>query len=390
MVKVATVSIALGMIVMIVSVAIVTGFRTEIEGKIIGFGGHLQITNYDSNVSYESTPISREQSFLPWLKSLQGVRHVQIFATKGGIIATPIDNQGVLLKGVGEDFDWSFFKANMVEGECPVYSDSIASNDVMISQRLARMLRLNLNDRFDIYFAQEPLRVRRFTITGIFNTQLQEIDEALVLCDIHHIQRLNGWTSDQVSGFEVNIDNMSMLAKLEEQVADSVVYRILDDGSRLSVSAIDSRFPHLFSWLNVLDTNVWIILSLTLLVASFNMISGLLIMLLEKIGMIGLLKSLGMRSWQLQKMFIYRSAFIVLKGVIVGNTIGIALCLVQKHFAIVPLDSDSYFVSTVPINLEWIHIAMLNLGTFILVIAALTIPSLFITKITPEKSIRFD
>ena len=390
MVRVATVSIALGMIVMIVSIAIVTGFRSEIEGKVIGFGGHLQITNFDSNVSYETSPISKDQSFLPWLNSLQGVKHIQVFATKGGIIATPTDNQGVLLKGVGEDFDWSFFKTNMVGGECPAYSDTVVSNNVLISQRLSQMLKLGLNDKFDVYFAQEPIRARRFTITGIFDTQLQEVDETLVICDIRHIQRLNGWASSQISGFEINIDNMAMLGKLDEQIADSVVYKMQDDGSRLNVSTINSRFPHLFSWLDVLDTNVWIILSLTLLVASFNMISGLLIMLLEKVGMIGLLKSLGMRSWQLQKLFIYRSAFIVLKGVVIGNLIGITLCLVQKYFSIIPLDPSSYFVATVPINLEWIHVVLLNLGTFVLILAALTIPSLFITKITPEKSIRFE
>ena len=390
MVKVATVSIALGMIIMIVSVAIVTGFRVQIEDKIIGFGGHLQITNFDSNNSYETTPISKEQSFLPGLRSLKGVKHIQLFATKGGIIATPNDNQGVLLKGVGGDFDWSFFKAHTVEGSCPAYTDTIASNNVIISKRLSQMLKLGLNEKFDIYFPQEPIRIRRFTIAGIFDTQLQEIDETLVICDMRHIQRLNGWTDSQISGFEINIENMSMLGKLDEQVADSVIYKVLDDGSRLSVAGIDSQFPHLFSWLDVLDTNVWVILSLTLLVAGFNMISGLLIMLLEKIGMIGLLKSLGMRSWQLQKLFIYRSAFIVLKGVIIGNVVGIALCLIQKYFSIIPLDPDNYFVSTVPINLEWMHVVMLNLGTFILILAALTIPSLFINKITPEKSIRFD
>ncbi len=390
MVKVATISIALGMIIMIVSVAIVTGFRTQIEGKVIGFGGHLQITNYDSNVSYESTPISKEQDFLSELQALKGVKHIQVFATKGGIISTPTDNQGVLLKGVGKDFDWSFFKADMVEGECPVYTDTATSNDVLISQRLANMLRLGLNDRFDVYFAQEPIRIRRFTIVGIFDTQLQEIDETLVVCDMRHIQRINGWAANQVTGFEINIADMSMLGELEQQVSEMVEYRLSEDGSLLSVSAIDSRFPHLFSWLDVLDTNVWIILSLTLLVAGFNMISSLLIMLLEKVSMIGLLKSLGMRSGQLQKLFIYRSAFIVLKGVVIGNVVGIALCLLQKHFSIIPLDVDNYFVSTVPINLEWMHLVLLNLGTFALIIAALTIPSLFITKITPEKSIRFE
>lgn len=390
MVKVATVSIALGMIVMIISIAIVTGFRTQIEGKLIGFGGHLQITNFDSNVSYDSSPISKEQDFLPELRALKGIKHVQTFATKGGIIATPTDNQGVVLKGVGQDFDWSFFNASLVRGECPAYSDTAASSNVLISRYLANILRLDLDDKFNVYFAQEPVRIRRFTIVGIFDTQLQEIDETLVICDINHIQRVNGWAENQVTGFEINIENMSMLSELEEQATDMVEYRLSDDGSLLSVAAIDSQFPHLFSWLDVLDTNVWIILSLTLLVAGFNMISGLLIMLLEKVSMIGLLKSLGMRNWQLQKLFIYRSAFIVLKGVVIGNLIGIALCLLQKHFSIIPLDPENYFVSTVPINLEWIHLVLLNLGTFALILAALTIPSLFITKITPEKSIRFE
>jgi lipoprotein-releasing system permease protein len=390
MVKVATVSIALGMVVMILSIAIVTGFRTEIEGKIIGFGGHLEVTSYDSNISYESTPISKNQDFLPHLQALEGVRHVQTFAIKGGIIATPTDNQGVLLKGMGADFDWSFFNTSLVEGRIPAYSDTATSNEVLVSTRLARMLKLNLDDRFDVFFAQEPVRQRRFAIVGIFDTQLQEIDEKLVLCDIRHIQRLNGWESQQIGGFEINITDMNLLDKLYDKVSGMVEYRLSDDGTLLSVSAIESRFPHLFSWLDILDTNVWIILSLTLLVAGFNMVSGLLIMLLEKVSMIGLLKSLGMRSWQLQKLFIYRSAFMVFKGALVGNIIGIALCLLQKYFAIIPLDPDSYFVSAVPINLSVIHILLLNLGTLTLILAALAIPSLFITKITPEKSIRFE
>ncbi len=390
MVKVATVSIALGMVVMIAAVAIVTGFRTEISRKAVGFGGHLQITNFDSNISYESTPISREQDFLPQLQALEGITHIQTYAVKGGIIATPTDNQGVMLKGVGQDFDWSFFGSCLVEGECPAYSDTTTSNAVLISRYLAKLLRLGLNDRFDVYFAQEPMRVRRFTIAGIFDTQLQEVDEALVLCDIRHIQRVNGWAENQVTGFELSIESMSMLDALHEQVSQLVEYRLSDDGSLLSVSTIDSQFPHIFSWLNVLDTNVWIILSLTLLVAGFNMVSGLLIMLLEKVSMIGLLKSLGMRSRQLQRLFIYRSGFIVLRGVAVGNVVGIALCLVQQHFSLVPLDPESYFVSSVPINLQWTHLVLLNLGSLALMLAALALPSLFITRITPEKSIRFE
>ncbi len=398
MVNVATVSIVLGMVVMLLSVAIVTGFRSEIENKLAGFGGHLEITNYDSNSSYESTPISCQQDFLPALKKLPGIKHVQPFAQKGGIIVTPTDNQGVLLKGVNNEFDWSFFKSCLTEGRLPVFTDSAASNEVLASQRLCRMLKLNIGDRIDAYFVQEPPRMRRFTIVGIFDTQQKEIDEGLIICDMRHIQRLNGWAPDQISGFEVSITDMDLLDTLSEEVSNLVVYAHntnttdsdYSSSSHLKVLSLTDRFTALFSWLKVLDTNVWVILSLTLLVAGFNMISGLLIMLLEKASMIGVLKALGMRNTQLQKLFIYRSAFIVLKGMIIGNIIGIGICLLQKHFAIIPLDPDNYFVSSVPINLKLLHILLLNLGAFIAILAALVIPSFIISRITPEKSIRME
>ena len=390
MVKVCTVSIALGMVVMILAIAVVTGFRGEIERKIVGFGGHLQIANYDSNDSYESTPISKNQVFIPELAQLKGVKNIQQYIYKGGIISTENDNQGVMLKGVGADFDWSFFASSITEGSIPSYSDSVTSNDIAISNKLCRLLRLKLNDRFEVYFVENPIRVRRFTIKAIFDTQLQDIDETLVICDMRHLQRINGWSEDQIAGFEVNLTSMSLLDKFDEEVAELVSYKLNDDGSMLKVSSIKQRYAHLFSWLDVLDTNVWIILSLTLIVAGFNMISGLLIILLEKASMIGLLKALGMRAWAIQKLFIFRAAFIVLKGILIGNLLGIGLGLLQKYVVRIPLNPESYFIDTIPINLEWQHILLLNVGAFVLIVAALTIPSLIIAKITPEKSIRFD
>lgn len=390
MVRVATVSIALGLVVMILSVAIVTGFRQEIEAKLVGYGSHLQIKNFDSNESYETTPISNQQPFLEELRRLDGVAHIQQFAIKGGIISTPTDNEGVLLRGVTSDFDWAFFNSSLVEGHTPTYSDTTTSNDAIISSRLCRLLKLQLGDRLDVYFVQDPPRARKLTIVGIYDTQLQEVDERLVLCDMRHIQKINGWRSDQISGFEVRIDDIGRLDEMEEKLDELVMYTLREDDEMLRVESIKSTFYHLFSWLNLLDTNVWIILSLMLTVSGFNMISGLLIMVLEKASMIGVLKAIGMRGWQLQKVFIYRSAFIIVKGMLIGNVVGIGLALVQKYTKLVVLDPENYFVSFVPINLSPLAIVLLNVGSFVVILTALTIPSLVIATITPEKSIKME
>jgi lipoprotein-releasing system permease protein len=387
---VAIVSIALGIAVMILTVAIVTGFKKEISGKLVGGSSHIQIINFDSNYSFETNPVSVNQELIDKLNNIKGINHIQKFITKGGIIKTELDNQGVMFKGIDADFEQTFFSKCLLEGQVFTVNDTATTNDVLISKKLAQMLHLKLGDKFDTYFVQEPMRIRRFTICGIYSTQLEEIDKSLVLCDIKHLQKIYGWEKNQISGLEINIDDIGNIEKMNEEISDSVIFSTNEDGSRLAVSDVKQLYPHLFAWLDLLDTNVFIILLLTIAVAGFNMVSGLLIMLLERTSMIGILKSLGMQNLNIHKLFLYRTAFIVVKGLIAGNIIGIACCLLQQHFGIIKLDASNYFVATVPINLNMFHLILLNISSALVIALVLIIPSQIITKISPEKTIRFE
>ena len=387
---VAIVSIALGMAVMILTVAIVTGFKNEISDKLVGGNSHIQITNLDSNYSFETNCIEYDSLFFNQLLEIKGIKHIQKFITKGGIIKTETDNQGVMLKGIDTDFNWTFFSSCLLDGQIFSVSDTATTNDILISKKLAQLLRLKTGDKFDAYFVQDPPRLRRFTVCGIYSTQLDEIDKSLVLCDIKHLQKIYGWSKSQISGIEIQVDDIKNIENLTYEVSDKVIFKTYNDGSRLSVNNIQQLYPHLFAWLDLLDTNVIIILLLTIVVAGFNMVSGLLIMLLERTSMIGVLKSLGMQSINIRKLFLYRTSFIVVKGLIIGNVIGIACCLLQQHFAIIKLDAASYFVTTVPINLNMFHVLLLNILSITAIMLVLIIPSQIITKISPEKTIRFE
>ncbi|TVR73328.1 MAG: ABC transporter permease [Marinilabiliales bacterium] len=390
-VKIAVAGIALGMAVMLISVAVVTGFKREIRNKVIGFGSHIQITNFDSNISWETTPVRMDQDFLPGIAQIPEVRHIQPFATKPGIIRTRgEDIQGVILKGVDGSFDWSFFEQNMVEGSRLTLTDTVTSNEAVLSRTVASLLRLDVGDDFAMFFVQEPPRARRFTLSGIYDTGLEELDKMFVLADLRHIQRLNDWDDDQVSGFEIllhDYDNIDLVAR---QVDDLAGYQFTGDLTRLRVESINDKYPQFFDWLELLDMNVWVILSLMVIVAGFNMVSGLLILILERTGMIGILKAMGLENSRLRKIFLYQSAFLTAKGLFWGNLIGIGLILVQHYTGFLKLDQASYFIPTVPVNLRLLHVLLLNAGTMAVTVAMLVIPSYIIGRIDPEKTIRFD
>ncbi len=389
-VSIAIAGIALGLAVMILSVAVVTGFKNEIRSKVAGFGSHIHIINLDSNISFETYPIRRNQDFLPRLEEIREVRHIQVFATKPGIIRTGDDIQGVILKGIDKDFKWDFFEQNMVEGSSFRVTDTATTNSIVISRSIASLLRLNVGDDLAMYFVQDPPRARRFSIEGVYETGLEELDKMFVLADIKHIQRLNNWDEDQVSGFEIILDDFDKLEEVSLRVFDEVGYTFTGDRGRLRVTSISDRYPHIFDWLELLDMNVWVILTLMVLVAGFNMVSGLLILILEHTGMIGILKSVGINNVSLRKIFLYQSAYLVGKGLIWGNLLGIAIAVLQNRFGFFKLDQASYFIDTVPVNLSIAHILLLNAGTMIVTISMLIIPSYIIGKISPEKTIRFD
>jgi lipoprotein-releasing system permease protein len=388
--KIAIIGIALGLAVMILSVAVASGFKTEISNKIIGFGSHIQILNYDSNLSFETNPINKEQAFYSDIKDLMGIQNIQEFAIKGGLIKTQEDFQGVVLKGIGSDFDWSFFDQNIVEGKSFRVSDSARTNDILISRYVADLLKLKLGDKVISYFIQEPMRMRSFTISGIYETSLAEFDERFALVDIKHIQKLNNWDENQISGFEILLSDFSKLDKMTEDIRDIVGFRFNPDGSKLKVVSIKEKYYQMFDWLKLTDTNVWVILILMISVAGFNMISGLLILILERTNMIGILKALGTKNWSIRKIFLYQSGFIISKGLLWGNIIGLSICFLQAKFQIIKLDAASYYLTAVPINLKLWFVLALNAGTLIITVLMLLVPSYIISRLSPEKTIKFN
>lgn len=384
-INISIIAIALGLIVMIVAVSIVSGFQREIRNKVIGFGSHIQITSYDSQNTYEANPISKKQIFYPSLADKDGIKHIQVFATKAGIIKTKEEIYGVIVKGVGSDFDWSFFNNNIIEGETFKVSDTAKTNDIIISKHISNKMKLNVGDKMFVYFIQQngQMHPKDFIVKGIYQTDLEGFDNLYVLTDIAHIQKRNGWDKNQVGGFEVLIDDYHNIDEMGDYVYDNVSYE-------LHSSTIKDLNPDIFSWLSLQDYNVNIIIILMVLVAIINIVSALLILILERTNMIGILKALGLPNWNVRKIFLYNAAYLIIKGMIIGNVIGIALCLIQLKFGVLTLPAESYYVTQVPIEFNFTYIAMLNLGTLVVCLLMLIIPSMVITKISPVKAIRFD
>ncbi len=392
-VNIALFGIVLGLVVLILSVAIVTGYKSEVGRKVIGFGSHLQIVNLDSNQSFETNPISQNQAFLPELKNIEGVRHVQVFATKPGIIRTDDEIQGVVLKGIGPDFDWSFFQENKVAGEPFQVQDTVRSNKAWISQQMARLLKVSVGDNLIMFFVTPPEvvpRQRKFELAGIYKTSLEEFDRMFVLVDINHIRRLNNWNDDEVSGFEVLVNDMKQLSDQEKSVRNLLLRYTTPDSPVLNVVSIKDKYRQIFDWLGLLDMNVWVILTLMVLVAGFNMVSSLLVIILERTQMIGILKAMGARNWSIRKVFLYFSVMLILKALVLGNILGVGICLIQQYTHVFKLDPTSYYLEYVPINLTVLHLVLLNVGTVLITTLMLLLPSYFITKVSPEKTIRFE
>jgi lipoprotein-releasing system permease protein len=387
---IAVIGIAMGLAVMILAVAILSGFKQQVREKVVGFGANIQIVNFDSNLSFETAPINEAQDFIPKIKLIPGIRHVQVFATKAGIIKTNDEIQGVVLKGVGSDFDWSYFSSNMVDGTVFTVNDSSLTYNVIISKKIAGMLKLKKGDSFIMHFVQDPPRMRKFTICGIYETSFEQFDEMYVFCDIGHIKRLNGWKEGQISGFEIYIKDFDKLEDMTTAVRDAVGYKIAEDEEKFKVTNIRMKYPQIFDWLNFQDVNVIIIIFLMLVVAGFNMISGILILILEKTNMIGVLKALGSDDITIRRIFLYQAAWLIGKGLFWGNLIGIGLALLQLKTGLVTLDPSSYYIKTVPVKLMLSHLLLLNAGTMAAILIMLLVPSKLISRITPVKAIKYD
>lgn len=389
-VRIAIVGVALGLAVMILSVAIVIGFKKEVRNKVIGFGSHIQITNFDNNSSYETTPIAVSDSLLQALREFPGIKHIEGYATKMGILKTDSDFQGVVLKGIDTDYDWSFFRNNLKEGELLTIDPKKTSTDVIISRYLSDLLGLKLGYSILTYFVQEDVRARKFNIVGIYETGFMDYDKLFVLADIKQIRRLNGWEKDEVSGLELLVDDYDKLDQIAEDLYFNLVEKQDRHGNTYFTRSIKEMNPMIFNWLDVLDVNVVVILILIFAVAGFTMISGLLIIILERTNMIGILKALGENNVSIRKIFLYISFFLIGKGMLWGNVVGIAICLIQSHFRIIKLDPSIYYLDAVPIDLSIVSLILLNIGTLCASMLMMLGPSYLITKIDPAKSIRFE
>ena len=389
-VLIAQAGVALGLAVMLVTIAISFGFKYEVRAKAVGFGSHLHISNYDAGQSFDAQPIAADSALFNTLSRFDEIAHVQPYVSKPGVFRTDVDFMGYMLKGVGEDYDLSFFEHHLKEGEIPQFSASAISNKIVISREIADKLQLSVGDKVDSYFLQGTLRARRYTVAGIYETGFSEYDRLFVLTDLKAVQALNRWEADQVTGVEVMLADFSKVEAMNWELG-SLLDRTEDSyGEEYFVQSVIDINPGLFAWLNVLDMNVWLILSLMLGVAAFTMISGLLILILERTQFIGVLKALGASNASVRSIFLRFALLIVCKGMFWGNIIGLGLCAAQKVTGLITLDPKNYYLDTVPITFNWGFIITVNLVMFILSALVLLIPSGLISRIHPTKAMRFE
>ncbi len=386
-IKIAIAAISIGVVMMLLSFATGIGLQVKIRDKIAAFNGHIIIDSFDNNSSQISImPVSLNQEFYPEFNTVSGINHVQAVATKAGIIRTPTDFEGVIVKGVGADFKWENFEEFLVEGQLPDYRDNL-NEDILISRYTANRLNFEVGDKAITYFLREdPTQrpwTRVFVIKGIYDSGFQEFDELYLLADIRHIQRMNGWDPDQVGGFEVFIDNFD---ELDQKGAE--VYQSTD--SFLDSRTIKQKYYAIFEWLSLFDFNIALIIGIMILVAGINMITALLVLILERTQMIGILKALGGGDWTIRKIFLYNATYLIILGLFWGNLIGLGLLFLQKYFKLFPLNPETYYVTEVPVHIGWEYILSVNLGTLILCLLMLLIPSVIITRISPVKAMKFD
>lgn len=389
-VLIAMIGIAIGLAVMIISVSVIAGFKSEIRDKIVGFGSHIQISNMDAAGSYETRPVMVDDSMRIALAGYAGVKHVQRYSTKPGMIKTADAFQGMVLKGVGPEYDRNFFLRHLVEGEFPQFSDSASSNRVVISKSFADRLKLKVGDKIDTYYIQDDVRARRLEIAGIYQTNFSEYDNLFLLTDLYVVNRLNKWKPNQVSGVELEIRDYDKLEETTYEIAADTDEHSDCHGARYCVRNVEQLNPQIFAWLSILDVNIWVILVLMAGVAGFTMISGLLIIIIERTSMIGVLKSLGTDNLTIRKVFLWFAVFLIGKGMLIGNIIGLAFYFIQRWFSLFKLDPETYYMATVPVSFNiWLFL-LLNAGTLSASILMLIGPSYLITRISPATSIRYE
>jgi len=386
-IKIGIAAIAISTIVMLIAIATGIGLEHKIRDKAVAFNGHITISNFDSNASEGSqVPVSKNQDFYPKFNSVEGVSHVQAVANKFGIIRTNTDFEGLFLKGVGTDYDWRYFKEFLIEGRLPKYTQKY-SNEVLISKYLADRLGFVVGDNFQMYFMKsdpsKPPSIMKYAVVGIFNSGFEELDKTYVIGDINHVQRLNRWNKDQIGNFEVFITNYNDLERIGKEV-------YAQTPSTLDAMTVKQKYATIFEWIPIFTTNIYGIIGIMILVGAINMITALLVLILERTQMIGILKALGSSNWSIRKLFLYNASYLIACGLFWGNLIGIGVLLLQKQFEFLKLDPSVYYVTVAPVYLDWTYVVLLNLMTFVLCLLMLLIPSFLISKIVPVKAIQFE
>lgn len=391
-IRIAVAGVAIGLAVMIISVCVVLGFKHTIRDKVVGFGSHIQVANfYTLQSSAIDQPVAIGDSMMNVLKRTDGVKHVQRFAMKQGILKTDNDFLGVMFKGVGPEFDSTFIHKSMVEGSIPHFSDQQSTNRILISKDMTSKLRVKAGDRIFAYFIGESgVRTRRFTISGVYQTNLAQYDKTTCFCDLYTARKLNAWTDDMVTGAELTVNDFKQLSTTANDIINRINRTQDKYGNTFSSKTIRELSPQIFSWLDLLDLNVWIILAIMTAVAVVTMISGLLIIILERTTMIGVLKALGARNSTVRHTFLWFAAFIIGKGLLIGDALALALILLQKLTGFAKLDPQTYYVDVVPVELDWMLIVALNIATMLIALFVLIAPSYLVSHIHPAKSMRYE
>ena len=390
-IRIAIAGVAVGLAVMLVSVSVVFGFKHTIRNKVVGFGSHIQVANFMTLQASEQYPIQMGDSMLKVLRAIPGVKHVQRFAVKQGILKTDKDFLGVAFKGIAADYDTTFIHQNLVSGAIPHFSDTVGKQQMMVSQAIADQLNLKLGDKVFAYFIDNTgVKARRFTIAAIYQTNLSQFDKVTCFIDLYTAVKLNAWETDQASGAELTVNDFNLLNQTAERVVEKVNRTIDSYGETYSSQTIQEMNPQIFSWLDLLDLNVWIILGLMLAVAGVTMISGLLIIILERTAMLGILKAIGARNTTIRRTFLWFAVFTIGKGMLIGNLIGLGLIVLQHYTGLVKLNPATYYVSTVPVEFTLFVWLLLNVATLVISVFVLIAPSYLVSKINPAASMRYE
>lgn len=392
MVRIATASVAIGVAVMIVTMAVVMGFKEEIARKMSGFTSHVQLTYIRSSNSLESAPIQRSENIEEMIRSMEGFRAMSVYALKGGVIKSNEGVAGLVLKGVDGDYDYSFFAEALVEGVLPRVADSVRYKDILLPKVVADRLNLAVGDRVEMLFVESDALPRRdrFKVCGLFSTGMDEMDKTLALTDIRNVQRLSGWDEQTISGYEISVSDFSHVEEFADTLNNNLLFEGGDDATNLVAMSVKQLYGTLFNWLKTHDINALVIIIIMIVVALFNMMSALLIMVLERTRMVGVLKALGMDNSSLQRIFLYQASFLVVRGMVWGNVVGIGICLLQKWTHILKLDAAGYMLSEVPIALDWWWLAALNIGSLAIIVLTLTLPTRIISSVRPEEAMRYE